>query len=122
MDSTPGKASPQCPAGGVAFLRIMCLVITPFVAVVTILAVARVSRLVTSDIILSTPRTALINRLGPTSRGAYLATCDWCMSMWIAAPAAVAAWNWGGTWGFQIPALALAASYVAGYLSQVGGE
>lgn len=63
-----------------------------------------------------------MNRAGTGSALAYLVTCPWCMSVWVAGGMAPVAWWWGGTPGYLIPALALAASHVAGLLSSVGGD
>lgn len=94
------------------------LVIT-LAAVVTVLAVARLTRLVTSDYLLAGPRARLIRRLGTESKLSYLLTCPWCMSMWVAAPVVLTAY-WHGTspW-YLIPAGALAASHVTGLLARL---
>lgn len=96
-------------------------VITPFATVVTILAVARLTRLITTDTILDPPRTWLVRRL-TSDRLKYLMLCDWCMSVWVAAVTAPAAWYWWHEPWFLIPAIGLAATYVAGFLAQFGGE
>lgn len=89
------------------------------VYVVYVLAVARVTRLIAEDKILEKPRVAVLARLPETSLLAYLVTCRWCVSMWIACPAAVIAYFWGRAPWFFIPALALAFSHLTGLLSRL---
>jgi hypothetical protein len=86
------------------------------------LSVARLTRLATEDQVLAGPRGALIRRLGVDHPLSYLVTCSWCTSVWISAAVAPAAYWAGDTAWFQVPAIALSASYVAGWLSQFGGE
>lgn len=96
-------------------------VITPLVTVVTILAVARVTRLITTDTILDPPRSWLLRRL-QSERLKYLIVCDWCMSIWVAAAITPIAWHHSHTPWYLIPATALAASHMTGLLAQHGGE
>lgn len=96
--------------------------ITPLVLAITALAVARVTRLVTDDYLLNTPRAALIRRLGATSKGAYLVTCPWCVSIYAAAAAAPTAYWHGDSPWYLIPATALALSQATGLLAQTGGD
>ena len=53
----------------------------PIVLVVSALAVYRLTRLLTADEILAEPRARLVNGGG---RAGYLATCAWCVSIWVA--------------------------------------
>lgn len=122
MGPTPGCHFPHGDCRGSCLSAYHVHVITPFVAVVTILAVARITRLITSDVIFAGPRGRALKRVGLNSRAAYLMTCDWCMSMWVAAPLTTVAWWAGHTPWYLIPVTALAASYVAGWLAQFGGE
>lgn len=88
---------------------------TVLILIVWVLAVARLTRLVTRDKFPFEPfRKWATERLGTKSRLTYLVHCSWCTSIWIAfatAPAVVAlsgvSWWW---WPF----LALAASYLTG--------
>lgn len=48
-------------------------------------AVARVTRLLTTDQIFEPVRMWIINRRGVDSQITYLAHCQWCMSVWIGA-------------------------------------
>jgi hypothetical protein len=86
------------------------------------LAVARVTRLITSDRITEAPRNAVIRRLDPDGLFAYLLVCSWCSSVYVgaagAAAGALAGW-W--SWTMAVPA-ALAFSYVAGFLASREGE
>lgn len=118
------RVPPNIPVigGTLAFPRTICNVITTFAAVVTALAVARVTRLVTSDYLTAPVRQWVVLKLGTTSKGAYLITCDWCTSLWIAAAAApLAYWHSTNPW-YLIPAIALAFSYIVGFLAQFGED
>jgi hypothetical protein len=48
---------------------------------------------------------------------AYLITCPWCSSVYLAVPVAVGAYFGSSSWWFLLPAAALAFSAVAGYLA-----
>ena len=84
-------------------------------------AVARLTRLVTTDFVTLPMRRWAVNKWGEDSKLVYLLHCSWCSSLWIAVPAAIA---WAFTmlplqhWWLALPA-ALAMSYVAGLLSQI---
>src|SRR5689334_318949 len=73
-------------------------------AVVLVFAVARLTRLVCADKITEPVRTAAAVRLRAGNWLAYLLHCRWCVSVWIAFPAA-AVWcsaspvpRWSGLW------------------------
>lgn len=83
----------------------------------TVLAVARVTRLITSDRITQAPRDAFVSRLDPEGLMAYLVFCPWCVSVYTGAAGAAAWWAWGDTLLFTAAVLALAASHVAGILA-----
>lgn len=89
--------------------------------VIYALAVARLSVLVTDDRITEAPRRALLRRAKEGGYLEYLAVCQWCVSVWIGAIAAFVWWNWPDAWWSLGPAAALAFSFVAGKLSQIGG-
>lgn len=59
-------------------------------------------------------------RVGPKERllsfTEDMATCPWCLSVWVSAPVAALAWLWGETVWFAVPAAALTASYLTGLL------
>lgn len=115
------------------------------------LAVARVTRLINSDVLLDGPRDHLVawawrrkygmgqaGQRSPEGLGyrpawetarevgaveprlAYLITCPWCASIYVGAVAALLVWLAGGSPWLFVPALALAFSYVTGYLAQFG--
>lgn len=52
---------------------------------------------------------------------AYLLTCQWCASIWLALPAVVVWWNWPTQPWSLGPAILLAFSMITGKLSQIGG-
>lgn len=58
-------------------------VIDFLVLVVLVLAVARVSRLVTTDQITLPLRTWVVNKWGEDGKAAYLIFCPWCVSIWV---------------------------------------
>lgn len=49
---------------------------------------------------------------------AYLVTCPWCVSIYVAAVVAPLAWAWGTRPWLAIPALALAFSHLTGLLAR----
>lgn len=87
----------------------------------TTIAVARLTRLVTADFIMLPFRRWVINHWSEDSAITYLVHCSWCLSMWVAVPAAIA---WAflllplHLWWLAAPA-ALTMSYVTGLLSQL---
>lgn len=90
-----------------------------------LLAVARLTRLVTLDKIMQPARGWVVERCGADSQLAYLVHCPWCMSPWIAAALTPVTW-WltplGDTgipawWG--IPALVLAVSQIVGMMQRL---
>lgn len=85
--------------------------------VLTVLAVARVTRLVNADRITEGPRNAIVRRLDPEGLMAYMIFCPWCVSVYTGAAGAAAWWAWGDTRIFTAAVLALAASHVAGVLA-----
>ncbi|SCL70428.1 hypothetical protein GA0070606_5396 [Micromonospora citrea] len=101
----------------------MLISVTELIEIVVVLfVVARVTRLVTADEITRRPREAIVRRLPEGSPCAYLLFCRWCLSVWIAAPAAAAWWHlsdvprWSGYWWVDVPTVALALSYATGLL------
>ena len=85
--------------------------------VLTVLAVARVTRLVNLDRITQAPRDAIVRRLDPDGLMAYMVFCPWCVSVYVGAGAGAAWWAWGDTRIFTAAVLALAASHIAGVLA-----
>lgn len=85
----------------------------------TVLAVARVTRLINEDVIFDRPRSWVV--LHAPGKVEYLITCPWCVSVWVGAAAAPLVYLWHCTWPVQIGLLALAASYVTGLLALFSG-
>jgi len=86
------------------------------------LATARVTRLITRDRILAVPRRAALRALPDDHLIAYLIVCDWCVSVYTGTLAA-AGGAWAGWWPWAaVPAVALAFSYVTGFLASREGE
>lgn len=89
------------------------------------LAVARVTRLITTDVLFEDPRGWAVRRIlspGITPlrhKIAYLLTCQWCASVYVGAAGAGAWYAWQGTMAFMVITAALAASYVTGFLASV---
>lgn len=92
----------------------------------TILAVARVTRLITEDKITERPREAVARWLitRDHTQLAYLVFCSWCVSIYVGAAGAGAYWAWHGTMPYTVIVLALAASHVTGILASTvnGGD
>lgn len=89
------------------------------ILVLTVLAVARVTRLVTTDVLLDAPRGWLTRRLSGWPSLQYLIHCDWCASVYVAGAGAGAYAAWGETMPFMAVVLALGASYVTGFLASI---
>lgn len=105
-------------------VRTLTRVITsqPLLVLLTLIAVARATRIVTDDAITEPLRRWVINhRPAPAEDGedpiVYLIHCRWCASIWLAFPAASAVYFWGGTAAVQIVVLALAASHISGLIA-----
>lgn len=85
------------------------------------LATARLTRLVTTDVLLEKPRHWALQRLadrGPVrDKLAYLIVCDWCASVYVGAAVAGAWWAWGDTLWLTMVYTALSASYATGFLA-----
>ena len=101
------------------------------IIVLTILAVARVTRFITTDALFDGPRGWAVQKLINPGRAraardkiAYLIVCDWCSSVYVGAGAAGAYWTWGETMPYMVICLALAASYATGLLASLtnGGD
>lgn len=91
--------------------------------VLAALATARLTRLVTRDVVFERPRNRLIvampARLEPV---AYLLTCDWCTSVYTGSAVAGAWYLWGDTRAFLAVVAALAFSHTTGWLSTREGK
>lgn len=89
------------------------------------LAAARITGLITSDVITDGPRNALLGWLDPAdgSVGAFigkLITCSWCSGVWVCAAVAPLAYYAGERPAVLIPALALAGAQLVGMTSEMG--
>lgn len=96
------------------------------VIILTVLAVARVTRFITTDVLFEGPRNWVVQKLINPGRmrvlrdkTAYLIVCEWCSSLYVGTAAACAYAQWHGTVTFMVVTLALAASYVTGFLASV---
>lgn len=87
-----------------------------------VLAVARVTRLITEDVITEPLRLHIERRFGGESMVAYLFSCAWCMSLWVALVTAWAVVDLAGLPTWLWAPLALAASHLTGLLASMGGE
>ncbi|MBF6138140.1 hypothetical protein IU501_34795 [Nocardia otitidiscaviarum] len=89
---------------------------TAIILLVWVLAVARLTRLVTRDKFPFEPfRKWVTERLGTGSRLTYLVHCTWCSSIWIAFATAPAVIVLAGVSWWWLPLLALAASQLTGW-------
>jgi hypothetical protein len=86
-------------------------------------AFARLIVLVTMDMITARPRDAIVTALKERRHDmlAYLLLCPWCVSIWLAIPAAPIIYAYGDSPWLFVPALALALSAAAGALARVKG-
>jgi hypothetical protein len=81
------------------------------------LATARVTRLITTDVITEPLRVRIIRRLNTEGKLAYAIVCDWCSSIYVGAAVAGTWWAWGDTKIWLASVLALSFSYAAGFLN-----
>lgn len=92
------------------------------------LATARLTRLVTTDVLTEWPRQPMIRWLveHPArwtwlsrfyGKLAYLIVCDWCASVYVGAALTGAWWAWGDTLWLTMVYTALSASYATGFLA-----
>lgn len=84
-------------------------------------AVLRVTRFVNDDELFQPVRDWVDRRYGPESKLAYLLTCPWCASIYVAAPAAVVSAGWiapaiGAPWWFAALTLWLTYSFLSGLI------
>lgn len=96
------------------------------ITILTLLAVARVTRFITTDALFDGPRVRVLTMLMNQGRFrtlrdkvAYLIVCDWCSSVYVGAAAAGAYAAWHGTMAYEITVMALSASYITGLLTSV---
>lgn len=60
------------------------MAVVALIVVLAVLAVARLSRIITTDRIGLPIRRWVVSRWGETSLPAYFVHCPWCVSIWIA--------------------------------------
>lgn len=77
----------------------------------------RVVRFLNSDVLAQGLRDAVDRRFGDSSKAAYLISCPWCASPYVAAPVMAAAYYVGEHPAFIIAAAAATASYLTGLIS-----
>ncbi len=79
--------------------------------------VCRVTRFITKDALAAGFRSRVAGRFGDDSQPAYLVSCGWCVSVWVAgAVTALAYWAGDETW-YQVGATVLTLSYLTGLAS-----
>lgn len=82
-----------------------------------VLALARVTRLMTADEITDFIREAVFSRWGEDSKQGYFATCPWCQSFWYGfASAWIVILASGVSWWWY-PIIALAGSELVGLIA-----
>lgn len=86
--------------------------------VVAALAVARVTRLITTDYLTAGPRGWIVRRLGVDHKLSYLITCQWCTSVWVALPVGFAWCGWSHITLWAGPGAALAMSQITGIMAR----
>ncbi|MEV0822514.1 DUF1360 domain-containing protein [Nonomuraea rubra] len=79
--------------------------------------VLRVTRFLNSDVLFEPVRDAIDRRFGEASKIAYLVSCPWCASIYVAAAVMTAAYLVGETPAFLVIAAAATASYITGLIS-----
>jgi Protein of unknown function (DUF1360) len=80
-------------------------------------ATMRLTRLVTADKITEPIRERLTERWGEDSQRAYLISCDYCSSMYVAPVVATVTVLWGDNRAVIVGLVALTASFIAGYVA-----
>lgn len=88
---------------------------TALTLLLTALATARLTRLITRDRITQAPREWALSRLPDGHLLAYLLMCDWCVSVYMGAATATAWWAWGDHRAFTAATAALAFSHTTGW-------
>jgi len=94
-----------------------------FVYIAYLVAFARLVILITADMITARPREAIVEALKERHHNmlAYMLLCPWCVSIWLAIPAAPIIYAYGDSPWLFVPALGLALSAAAGALARVKG-
>lgn len=98
--------------------------------VLMVLATARITRFVTTDVLFQEPRNWTLRKLLIRQDGTerthgfrtglgYLIVCDWCASVYVGGAVSGAWMLWGENMAFMGLMAALAASYATGFLSAI---
>lgn len=104
----------------------MAPVINGLLLVVLVLAVARTSRLITTDELFLFVRTFVIRRFGEESKMTTLVMCNYCISVWFGFPMSALTF-WAPEWprwlelSWYATLTALAASILAGWSTRLEG-
>lgn len=77
----------------------------------------RITRFVVKDTLAAGFRIWVADHFGEESKLAYLVTCSWCTSIWVAGGVAPLAYHLGESPWVQVPAVALTLSYLSGVAS-----
>lgn len=77
-------------------------------------ATLRITRFLTADLLAEGLRGWAARTFGPDSKLAYLVSCAWCASIWVAAAVTSAAYQWGCRPWFIVVAAALSISWLTG--------
>lgn len=75
-------------------------------------ATARITRLITADVITTRLRATVQRKAGAGSYPDYLVRCAWCLSLWVAAIVVPLAYLSHGAAWFTIPAAVLTVSHL----------
>lgn len=92
----------------------------PMTVVVFLLALGitcRITRFIAKDTLAAGFRSWTAERFGDDSKLAYVVTCSWCTSIWVAAAVVPVAHLTGHTVAFQTVAMVLSLSYLCGVAS-----
>lgn len=80
--------------------------------------IARVTRFINADVLAEPLRDWVVRRYGADSRPAYLMTCPWCASIWVAAVVVPLAVRFGDRWWLRALGVGAAASYLYGLTAE----
>jgi uncharacterized membrane protein len=87
--------------------------------VLAIGSVARITRMITTDRIFERARDWLLDRINPHGMITYMLSCPWCISIYVGSVGAVVMYRYGGEPCVTVPAIALTASYITGWLESL---
>lgn len=88
---------------------------------------ARVTRLLTADVVFQPFRDWVLRRRGAESAWTYFVHCPWCVGMWVAFVLAPLAWftapgEWGVSAWWGVPGVIAAMSWINGFTAYtIGG-